>query len=224
MYPVNLDIRNRLCVVVGGGAVAERKTTGLLTAGAQVRIISPELTATLRQYALEGRISWLSQPFAPEDVADAFLVFAATSSPEVQAEVCTAAHRAGCLVNMVDAPELCDFHVPAILRRGDLVLAVSTAGTSPALAAWLKARLEQDIGGEYAVLARLLAEIRVNVLGLPLSGREKKMLFQKMLDSDILAWIRDGKKELLAAHVQEVFGHLIPVGRVLDLLWTERNP
>lgn len=224
MYPVNLDVRNRLCVVVGGGAVAERKTTGLLAAGAKIRVVSPELTATLRQYALEERISWLSQLFTPEDVADAFLVFAATSSPEVQLEVRTAAHQAGCLVNMADAPELCDFHVPAILRRGDLVLAVSTAGTSPALAAWLKARLEQDIGGEYAVLAGLLAAIRVNVLELPLSGREKKMLFQNLLDSDILAWIRDGQKELLAAHVQEVFGHLIPVGRVLDLLWTDRNP
>ena len=224
LYPVNLDLRDRLCVVIGGGVVAERKVAGLLAAGATVRVVSPELTTRLQQLAKNGRITWLAQAFAPEDVAEAFLVFAATSSAEVQQAVHSAARQMDCLVNRADAPDLCDFHVPAVLRRGDLLLTVSTSGTSPALAAALKTRLEQEIGGEYAATARLLAVLRARLLELPLSGSEKKMLFQKLLDSDIVQWIRDDRRELVNAHVQELFGHLLPVGHLLDAFWTDRNP
>ena len=224
LYPVNLDLRDRLCVVIGGGVVAERKVAGLLAAEAIVRVVSPELTPTLQQLAVAGRITWLAQDFAPEDVAEAFLVFAATSSAEVQQAVHSAARQMDCLVNRADAPDLCDFHVPAVLRRGDLVVTVSTSGASPALAAGLKARLEQEIGDEYAAMTRLLALLRPRLRELPLSGPEKKMLFQKLLDSDIVQWIRDDRRELVNAHVQELFGHLLPVGHLLDAFWTDRNP
>lgn len=224
LYPVNLDLRQKPCVVVGGGTVAERKVKGLLAAEAIVRVVSPELTPTLQQLAVAGRITWLAQDFAPEDVADAFLVFAATGSAEVQEAVQSAARQMGCLVNQADAPELCDFHVPAVLRRGDLVVTVSTSGASPALAAALKARLEQEIGGEYAAITRLLALLRPRLLELPLSGPEKKMLFQKLLDSDIVQWIRDDRRELVNAHVQKLFGHLLPAGHLLDAFWSDRNP
>ena len=224
MYPINLDLHGRFCVVVGGGAVAERKVAGLLAAGATVRVVSPELTVALQELAAEGRIAWLAQDFSPEDVADAFLVFAATDSAEVQEAVHSAARQMHCLVNRADAPELSDFHVPAVLRRGDVLLTVSTSGASPALAAALKSRLELEIGDEYASLARLLAVLRAELLALPLSGPEKKMLFQKLLHSDIVEWIRDDRRELINAHVEEVFGHLLPVGHLLAAFWTDRNP
>lgn len=224
LYPVNLDLHGRLCVVAGGGAVAERKVRGLLAAGAMVRVVSPELTAALQELALEGRITWLAQDFNPEDVADAFLVFAATDSAEVQEAVHSAARQMHCLVNRADAPELCDFHVPAVLRRGDLIVTVATSGASPALAAVLKARLEREIGDEYASLARLLSLLRPRLLELPLSGPEKKMLFQKLLHSDIVQWIRDDRRELVNAHVEEIFGHLLPAGHLLAAFWTDRNP
>lgn len=211
-------------MVVGGGAVAERKVRGLLAAGATVRVISPEATAALQQLAQNDRITWLAQDFAQEDLAEAFLVFAATASAEVQEAVQSAVRQMDCLVNRADAPEQCDFHVPATLRRGDLLLSVSTSGTSPALAAALKARLEREIGDEYAAAARLLALIRPRLLELPLPGPEKKMLFQKLLDSDIVQWIRDDRRELVNAHVQELFGHLLPVGHLLDAFWNDRNP
>lgn len=224
LYPVNLDLQGKLCLVVGGGAVAERKVAGLLTAGATVRVVSPELTATLRQCADAGRITWLAQEFTPEDVAEAFLVFAATDSAAVQEAIHRAARQMNCLVNRADAPEQCDFHVPAVVRRGDLLLSISTSGASPALAAALKSRLEREIGDEYAALAKLLAVLRSRLLALPLSGPEKKMLFQKLLDSDIVQWIRDGRRELVYAHVQELCGHLLPVEHLLDAFWNNRNP
>ena len=160
--------------------------------------------------------------------AGAFLIFAATSRPLVQQAVLRAAQEAGALVNVADMPEACDFQVPAVLRRDGLLLSVATSGASPALAAVLRARLEREIGPEYAMLARLLAALRTPLLKFPLSGPAKKMLFQKMLDSDILQWLRDGRKQRAAAHVEAVFGHLLPVGRILDALpdapWTDTNP
>ena len=236
MYPVNLALQKKLCVVVGGGSVAERKVLGLLDAGALVRVISPELTPALQNLAQEGRIAWLQKTFAASegaagnapndlpDLAGALLVFAATSVPAVQGAVLAAAQQAGCLVNVADAPAQCDFHVPAVVRRGDLLFTVSTSGKSPALAAALKSRLEREIGVEYARLVTLLGVLRSEVLALPLSGAEKKMLFQKLLDSDIIQWIREERKDLLAAHVQEVFGHLVPVEHALHRLWTNETP
>ena len=156
------------------------------------------------------------------------MIFAATNRPLVQQAVLRAAQEAGALVNVADMPEACDFQVPAVLRRDGLLLSVATSGASPALAAVLRARLEREIGPEYAMLARLLAALRTPLLKLPLSGPAKKMLFQKMLDSDILQWLRDGRKQRAAAHVEAVFGHLLPVGRILDALpdapWTDTNP
>lgn len=160
MYPVTLNISGRLCVVVGGGRVAERKILSLLKAGARVRTVSPQLTEILREAAAAGRIHWLARRFQAGDLAGAMLVFAATDSRQVNAAVAQEAEAAGQLVNVADAPDQCGFQVPAVLRQGDLTIAVSTNGKSPALAALIKKRLEADYGAEYAVLLDLLGRIR----------------------------------------------------------------
>lgn len=224
MYPVTLDIRDRLCVVVGGGTVAERKVEGLLAVAATVRVVSPELTGTLRRLAEGGRIFWERKEFSAADVDGAWLVFAATDAPVVQAAVLAAARQRGCLVNMADAPADCDFHVPAVLRRGDLLVSVATSGASPVLAALLKRWLEREIGGEYAVLARFLAGLRTQLQTQPLSSAEKKILFQKMLDSDIVQWIRTGRRDLVLAHAQRVCGHLVELEPLLAASWSDRDP
>lgn len=224
MYPVTLDIRGRLCVVVGGGAVAERKVDGLLAAAATVRVISPELTETLRRLAESGRISWERKEFAAADVDAACLVFAATDSPAVQAAVLAAARQRGCLVNRADAPADSDFHVPAVLRRGELLVSVSTSGASPVLAALLKGWLEREIGEEYAVLARFLAGLRTQLQARPLPSAEKKILFRKILDSDIVQWTRKGRRDLVLAHAQRVCGHLVEIEPLLAASWSDRDP
>ena len=219
MYPVSLDLSGRLCLVAGGGRVAERKVLGLLEAGAnRLRVVAPELTAKLAELAAAGRIEWQARPFAPEDAAGCLLVFAATDSPETQRQVRDAARKAGALVNMADSPADCDFQVPAALRRGEILIAAATSGGSPLLAACIRDRIAQTIGPEYAKLARLMAAVRAELRKQPLSAAEKKMLFQKTLDGDMVRWLRDGETGRVLAHLDALFGRLFPVGPLLDSL------
>ena len=206
MYPVCLNITGRLCIVIGGGAVAERKVQGLLAGGGRVRVISPEVTGSLAALAEEGRIEWLCKEYSPGDLDDAFLVFAATDSREVQEAVCRDAERAAMLINVADDPDHCGFQVPATVHRGDLTLSVATGGRSPAVAAMIRRRLERDFGREYAVLLELVAMVRERVLSDDSSPRERKILFQNILHDDIVAWIREGRWDRLQQHLQKVLG------------------
>ena len=206
MYPVCLEISDKLCVVVGGGSVAERKVLGLLTAGARVRIISPLLTNTLTGLADEGRIKWLERGYAQGDLAGALLIFAATDSTEVQEAVIQEAGQAGQLVNVIDAPARCSFHVPAVVRRGDLTLAVSTGGKSPAVAAMVRKQLAQSYGEEYSQLLDLISRLREQVLAGDGDSTERKILFQNILHDDIVHWIKTDQRDLLRRHLRAVLG------------------
>jgi precorrin-2 dehydrogenase/sirohydrochlorin ferrochelatase len=218
VYPVCLNITGKLCVVVGGGNVAERKVLSLLEAGASVRIISPRLTDTLAGLTAkakaadstnnrsECRLEWLERGYRQEDLAGALLVFAATDSKEVQDAVVRDAKRAELLVNVVDAPGLCGFQVPSVVRRDDLTIAVSTNGKSPAVAAKIRRRLEKSYGEEYAVLLRLMSILREQVCAGSLNSTERKILFQKILHDDILQWIKTEQWGLLHEHLRTVLG------------------
>lgn len=206
MYPVCLEISHKLCVVVGGGSVAERKILGLLTAGAQVRVISPQLTGTLAQLADDGRIEWLERGYAQGDLTGALLIFAATNSREVQEAVFREADRAGQLVNVIDAPTRCSFHVPAVVKRGDLTLAVSTGGKSPAVAAMVRKQLAENFGEEYGLLLDLISRLREQVLTGEGNSSERKILFQNILHDDIVHWIKSGQRDLLRKHLRAVLG------------------
>ena len=206
MYPVCLEISDKLCVVVGGGSVAERKILGLLKAGAQVRVISPQLTRTLAGLADEGRIEWLERGYAQGDLAGALLIFAATDSRKVQEAVFKEAGQGGQLVNVIDAPAHCSFHVPAVVRRGDLTLAVSTSGKSPAVAAMVRKQLAQSYGEEYGLLLDLISRLREQVLAGDGDSSERKILFQNILHDDIVQWIKSGQRDLLRNHLRAVLG------------------
>ncbi len=206
MYHISLSIHGQLCVVVGGGKVAERKTLSLLEAKAAVRLISPQLTGTLHELAAEDRITWQARSFQPGDLAGALLVFAATDSTAVNAAVAQEAAAAGQLVNVADAPELCSFQVPALVRQGDLSIAISTNGKSPALAARIRKRLESDYGPEYAVLLDLLGRIRAQELAGGRDAQARRNLFENLPHEDILGWIRDGCWERLRSCLRTVLG------------------
>ena len=206
MYPVCLEISDKLCVVVGGGSVAERKILGLLTAGAQVRIISPQLTRPLTELADDGRIEWLERGYTQGDLAGALLIFAATDSREAQEAVFKEAGQAGQLVNVIDAPARCSFHVPAVVRRGDLTLAVSTGGKSPAVAAMVRKQLAENFGEEYGLLLDLISRLREQVLTGEGNTSERKILFQNILHDDIVHWIKSGQRDLLRKHLRAVLG------------------
>lgn len=207
MYPVCLDIKDKLCVVVGGGEVALRKVQGLLAAGAAVRVISPEVEPELDLLAGQGRIDWQRKTYAPEDLCQALLVFAATDDRSTQQQVCRQAARDGQLVNVADDPACCNFQVPACLRRGDLTIAIATNGKSPAVAAMIKGRLEREFGPEYEALLNLMALVRRQVAAGGHSQAERKNIYKKILHDDILEWIRKGEVDALRAHLQNVLGH-----------------
>ena len=189
-YPVSLVVAGRRCLVVGGGHVAARKVDGLRACGAEVHVVAPEVCAELqarRDVTVERR------PYQPGEAAHYRLVFAATDSPELNRAVHDDAEAAGVWVNSADDPVNCSFTMPSVLRRGPLTVAVSTAGHSPGLAAWLRRRLEEQVGPEYETLLGLLSSARES---LQAAGRSTEGLsWHSLLDSDILALIRSGRLE-----------------------------
>lgn len=165
LFPIFLKLAGRLCLVAGGGAVAEAKMQGLVRCGAKVRVVAPEATPGIREAASLGRLAWEERSFLPSDLTGVFLVVAATNSRELHEDIFRRCQQAGILCNAVDEPERCDFYYPAVVRRGALQVAISTAGHSPFLAQRLRHELEEHFGSEYAAW---LEEI----------GRQRRELFQ----------------------------------------------
>ena len=160
LFPMFVKLRDRLCVVVGGGDVAEAKIPGLLEAGAKVRVIAPEVTEAISAWAKDGRLDWAPRKFGPGDLSGAFVVIAATSVLGVNQDVFHEADAQGILCNAVDDPERCHFYYPAVVRRGPLQIAISTAGFSPALAQRLRRELETQFGPEYETWLEWLGAVR----------------------------------------------------------------
>ncbi len=193
-YPMFLDLREKKCVVVGGGRVALRKVRMLLEFGGDVRVVSPECGPEIEELAASGKVSVERREYRAGDLQGATIAVAATGEDTVNGRVAEESRRLGVLVNVVDVPELSDFIVPSYLRRGDVTIAISTAGRSPALARKLRTRLEKQFGAEYASLARLLNEVRAEV------KRENVSVdgdaWQEALDLDrLLDLIRRGETE-----------------------------
>jgi precorrin-2 dehydrogenase / sirohydrochlorin ferrochelatase len=185
-YPVYLNLKNKRILVIGGGEVAERKVESLLGTGAQVTVISPETTQRLDELARDNAIQLHRRMYDARDCDGAFLVFSATDDPDISAKVFREAANAGAIVNTADQPELCDFIMPAVLRRGEIAIAISTGGTSPGLAAQLRRTISKIIGPEYAELARLLSRARKEIRErVPDAGR-RKALHYRILNSDIM--------------------------------------
>ena len=192
-YPALLNLQGRRCVVVGGGEVAERKAKALLDCGAEVVVIAPQANQAIGALARQGVLGWLAKPYAASDLAGARLVIAA-ATPEINAAVAGDARREHIPVNVVDDPAQCDFIVPAVVRRGPVLIAVSSHGTSPALARRLRELIEGQIGPEYGELAELLGRLREDVLALG-SEQARRRIWQEILDSRALELLRDGKRE-----------------------------
>lgn len=206
-YPMMIDIRDRRCLVVGGGAVALRKVLGLLGAGAKVVVVSPELHPELEVLKGQEKIEHLHRTYRPEDLEATVLGFAATDNPAVNTAVCQEAQRRGIPVNSATRPEEGTFTVPSMIHRGDLTIAISTGGVSPALAQCLRQELEERFGEEYAELLNLLEVIRPHVLRAIPTQEGRQTLFERMVHSDLLTLLKRGEREAarerIAALLQE---------------------
>jgi precorrin-2 dehydrogenase/sirohydrochlorin ferrochelatase len=192
-YPVVFNLSGRRAVVVGGGEVALRKARALADAGAQVRIVAPKFTAG---FAEDGRFECLAERYEKRRLEGARVVVAATDDEGVNRQVAEDARAAGVLVNVVDRPELCDFIVPAQVRRGELLIAISTSGAAPALAKRLRERLEKEFGPEYATYLAVLREVRENLKKRKVSPETRRLIFERLTSDDLLAAARGGTAAL----------------------------
>lgn len=186
-----IGLSSQQAIVVGGGKVAARKVEGLLAAGVQVKVISPVLAPELQLLADSNKITSLLRPYQDGDLEGAFIVIAATDDAAVNQGVSAEAERRGCLVNVVDDPAHSNFILPAVVRRDDLSIAISTGGSSPALARRLREKIEALIGPEYGVLTGLLAELRPELIEAFPEGEVRLQAALRVVDSDILNIIQD---------------------------------
>jgi len=205
-YPICLDLEARTCVVVGGGRVAERKVLGLLSCNAKVSVISPVLTEELQLQHASGTIEWIDREYRQGDLAQAFLVIAATNDEETQKQVYVEADTNNLLLNVADVPQRCNFILPATARQGDLAISVSTAGKSPALARKIRMELEKRYGPEYRVLVDILGAVRPQVLASGMEQLENEDLFKQLLHDDMEEWIKNKNWDSIEKHLRAVLG------------------
>lgn len=204
-YSIVVDLTERPCLVVGGGRVGERKVLNLLEAGARVTLVSPEATRVLADLARARQLVWWRRDYQLSDIEGMTLVFAATADAGLNAGIAADCHQAGILVNVADAPGKCTFMVPSVVRRGDLQVAISTAGKSPALCRLLRKQLEAEIGPEYGSWVNFLGELRPFLKEARLHDqRRREELLQRLAGDEILfRLVARGKEDLAKERVKQ---------------------
>jgi precorrin-2 dehydrogenase/sirohydrochlorin ferrochelatase len=193
-YPVNLDIRSQTCLVVGGGAVGTRKVKTLLDCGAAVTVVSPEVTNPLSALAEENRISLKQRPYQVSDLDGVFLVIGATDNMDLNRRIHNDARMRGKLCNIADQPDLCNFILPSIIEQGDLIIAISTSGKSPAFARRLRKQLSAQFGPEYAEFLKLMGAVRKILLERTRDPESHRRVFESLIDQGLLKCIQDGDR------------------------------
>ncbi len=203
-YPLLLRLDNKPVLVVGGGRVAERKVESLLRCGARVFIVSRELTAGLKRLLHEGRLTFLGKDFSPEALDNKLLVIVGTDDMEFNTHVARLAKQKGIMVNVVDYPSECDFILPSVVRRGDLIIAISTSGKSPAFSKAMRKRLESLYGPEYGIFLDIIAALRSLLIRIGASEKKKDKIFKKLWNSDMIDKIRKDDVEGIARLIAEL--------------------
>lgn len=194
-YPININLEDTDCLVVGGGGVAERKVGTLLSFGARVTLVSPQITPGLREMAENGDIVLKERHYQKGDCLGMRTVIVATDSDEINRKVAEEAMATNALVNVVDQPHISNFIVPATLRQGDLQISISTNGKSPALARRIRERLEGEFGPEYAKFLEIIDRVRQKALATIPEPEKRRELFYRIVDSDLIELIREGRDQ-----------------------------
>ncbi len=204
-YPVCLDIRNRDCLVVGGGAVAFRKVKTLLACGASVTVVSPAFSSELAGIR-DDALTRVRRPYESSDVAGRFLVIGATDDEAENRKISRDAEAQNVLCNIADLPDACNFILPAIVKRGDLLLAISTCGNSPAFAKHLRKQLEKDFGEEYTEFLRLMGALRKRLLDTRHAPEEHKPLFEALINQGLLEMVKEGNTDEINRLLDDIVG------------------
>ncbi len=205
-YPMMMDVKGRNCLVVGGGDVAARKVEMLVKCGASVKIVAPELDASLAPLVDDGRITHIKEGYDSRHLEGISLAIGATDNGEVNRKLYDDASEKGLPVNIVDVPELCSFIVPSIVEQGDLLIAISTSGKSPAMSKRIRKELQKIFGAEYAKMLSLMGEMREILTGLEPDYKKRMEIFTKIANSDLLERIRKGENPNPDDVVKEALG------------------
>lgn len=179
-YPLFLNIEGRLCVVIGGGRVAERKVRGLLSASARVRVISPRITKGLLKLHEQGKVETALRPYRKGDLAGAALVVAATDSDDVNRKVREESAGLAIPLNVVDNPALCDFIVPSVVKKGPILIAISTSGSLPMLSKKLRQDIMEALSADYVAYARVVGRFRRFLLDHVKSPRQRREIMGRV--------------------------------------------
>ena len=217
-YPVFLDLRDLPCLVIGGGQVGERKVKTLQSCAAKVFLISRELTPYLEEEIRHGRIKLLAQAYQAEHLPGKFLVIGATDDPNLNGKIGREARDRGILCNIVDKPQECNFILPSLVSRGDLTIAVSTSGKSPALAKKIRQDLEKVFPEIYGLYLELLGQIRNEILARNLSQQENQKIFQTLVNSPVLSWLETGNFEALYDLMDQLLEPPFPRSKLTEIL------
>jgi len=180
LFPIFLKLDGRRVVVVGAGRIAAQKLEGLLEAKAEIAVIAPQAIEAIRELARSGRIAWTQAAFESAQLAGALLAIAATGDAEVNERVYRAAREQGVLCNAVDEPERCDFFYPSVVRRGDLQIAISTAGKSPALAQRIRRELEEQFDSGYAAWIEWLGAVRERLFARRIEPERRRRMLHRI--------------------------------------------
>ncbi len=226
LYPINLNISNKLCVVVGGGQVATRKVRSLIECGAKVVVVSPQVSQDLLQLVGKKKLTWVERGFQKGDLKSAILCIAATDNLEIQHAVKEEAKSSKILLNSIDDPDESDFHVPSKVRRGDLLLTVSTGGGSPALSKLLRKNIESQYGLEYELLVRLLHLVRKHITEDGQEANDHKVIFNKLVEEDLLTLLVQENWLELRKTLQEYLPDQLVAKRLVEQLqeeWQSQN-
>jgi len=205
-YPVNLDIQNRKCLVVGGGSVGTRKVMTLLECGAVVTVVSSDVAEELLELAEKKMIELKRRPYESSDIDGMFLVIGATDNEELNRQINKDAEHQSKLCNIADRPEICNFVLPSIVNRGNLVIAISTTGKSPAFAKKMRQDLEKEFGEEYDEFLELMGAIRKKALSEKHEPEAHKHLFEQLINRGLVDMVRNNDKERINSLLLEIFG------------------
>lgn len=205
-YPILMKLDDRLCLVVGGGQVAGRKASSLIQAGASVRIVAPKISEEIKAVVDSDKAEWLQEEFKPEHLDGIFLAIASTDNERVNKTIYDQAVKRAIPVNIVDKPELCTFIVPSVTRRGDLIIAISTSGKSPAVAKMIRKKLEKEFGEEWVVFLEIMGEARHKAMRSVRDQKQREKIFNRLAGSDMLDRIKRGDIKGARNLVVEIMG------------------
>ena len=203
-YPVNLDVRGKSCLVVGGGEVAHRKAKGLLRAGAFPTVLAPQVGEKLKRLGQNRKIRFVRDHFKEKYLKGHFLTVVATDDRETNSLIGQLCQKRNLLVNVVDQPEDCTFTVPSLFKRGPLTIAISTNGASPALSKRIRKELEKNYGKEFGEFLSLMVKLRKEAIQRIPTLKARKHRFEKVIASNVLLLLQKGKRSEARQRIREI--------------------